>query len=470
MAHGVRKVNEFIVRDGRALIMTQNVAPSTSQTQWDSIADGTFLIMPDSGDLKYKRKGNNPKTWTKLRPGNLFDDLTITGNFLADYTIPETKYIDQSISTRTIKDRNVTSPKIAIGALLTEHFAENSLDGKVIKTSTLNGNRLINNTASGLKITDRTLPGVKIVEGGIGEVELGQDAVLTRHIKNEQVTSPKIGTSAVLEKHLGTSSVTTPKVADLAITNPKLGEKAVDWKNMADSSVRRAAIMDEEVIESKLGSSSVSEVKIKNKAVTEPKLGDLQVSTRALANKGVTLPKLEDSIQNVVRNAVIHDGDYATVKSNLKVQGNIVADPNNLTRSITGFKVYNPVFADYAEGFKSIEFLKEGDIVEIDDFGHVKKAEPYSRKVIGVVSERYGLCLDASHEEIERGEKVAVGLIGKVPVTVAGKVEAGDFIISSGEGVGIATKKFYPGAIVGKALTRKESYGIGKVLCLIQAM
>jgi hypothetical protein len=450
--------------------MTQNVASSTSQTQWDSIADGTLYIAPTNGDIKYKSKGSAPKAWTRFLPGNLFIDQDITGNFLKDKTVTEIKMADSSVSTRSIINRNVTSPKIALGAILTEHFQENSLDGKVIKDNTLNGNKLINLSLEGIKLKDRTIDGVKLKQLTITDAELASNSVITRVIKDLNVTESKLANDSVSTRTIKDLNVTTPKLADLSVTNPKIGEKAVDWKNVNDDAIRTSHILNLNVTEPKLANNAVITRVIKDLSVTTPKLANDAVTTLKILNKNVTLAKLEDSVQSVIRNAVVHDGDYATVNANLRVKGNIVADPNNLTKTISGFKVYNPLFADYAEGFVVTEPVEEGHIVEIDKYGCVKKAEAYSRKIVGIVSERYGMCLDADEEDIKSGAKTAVGLIGKVPVQVVGKVSAGDFIISSGDGIGMATKKHFVGSIVGKALEDKDTYGLGSVLCLIQPM
>lgn len=471
MSHGVRKVNEFIVRDGRALIMTQNVATGISQAQWDSIGDGTFYISPVNGNLQYKKKGNAPKTWTKFLPDNLFDELTIDGKLLKDKTINEIKMNDNSVSKRTIIDRNVTSSKIGLEQILTEHIKLNTLSGAVIQNDTMDGDKLIDNTANGSKITDRTLVGKKLSLGTISNLEIGTDAVRRGHVLNGEIVESKLATDSVTNTKIKNLEVLTSKLADYAVTNVKIADKAVEWRNILDDAVRRAHILDGEIIESKLATDSVTRNKIKNLEVVNSKLATDSVTTIKILNKNVTLAKLEDSVQTVIRDAVVHGADgYATVKTNLKVKGNIIADPADLSYSVSGFRVFNPLFADYAEGFVASEPVNEGDIVEVDKHGCVRKADSYSRKVVGVVSERYGFCLDADEEELENGSKVAIGLIGKVPVNVVGKVEAGDFIISSGDGVGMATKKFFPGAIIGKSLEDKDSYGVGPVLCLIQPM
>lgn len=188
-----------------------------------------------------------------------------------------------------------------------------------------------------------------------------------------------------------------------------------------------------------------------------------------MANE-IIIDDLSENLQELILNSVIHKNGVANVYGDLQVDNDIKATNTDKSQSITGFKVFNPVFADYAEGFSPSEYVEIGHIVEIDNKNCIKKAESHSRKIVGIVSDRYGMCLDASEYELRNGSKVAVGLIGKVPVKVTGQVEAGDFIISSGDGVGIATKKHYAGQIVGKALENKYTFGLGTILCLIQPM
>lgn len=189
-----------------------------------------------------------------------------------------------------------------------------------------------------------------------------------------------------------------------------------------------------------------------------------------MTNTKITIDDLDENLQEIILNSVVHTNGLASIHGDLKVEGDIIAKKNDKSQSITGFKVYNPVFADYAEGFCPSEPVEIGHIVEIDNKSCIKKADAHSQKIVGIVSDRYGMCLDASEYELRNASKVAVGLMGKVPVKVSGQVEAGDYIISSGDGIGIATKKHYAGQIVGRALEDKYTFGLGTVLCLIQPM
>ena len=470
MAHGVRKVYENLIRDGRAIILTSNLPQNTTQAQWDSTADGTLLIEPATGNIKFKKTTDKINNWTKFLPTNIFDNGTIANELLKDQTIQEGKLANNSVVTRTIKDRNVTSIKIATGAVTTEHITAGSLEGSVLKDNSINGAKLTNGTVTGNKLANNTVTETCIANSAITADKIRPDAVETKHIKNLSITDAKLADNSVTTDKITNLHVTTAKIADSAITTVKLNNGSVTWEKLANDSVRTTHISANAVTEAKIGTGAVTETKIKDAAVSTTKIKDLAVTNAKIANGTITKDKLATDVQTTLTNAVVHVNGVATVKGQLKVEGNITATKTDKSQTITGFKVYNPVFADYAEGFVASEPVKEGDIVEIDQHGCVKKAEPNSCKIVGVVSERYGMCLDASEEELELGAKVAVGLIGKVPVNVIGTVRAGDFIVSIGDGYGIATKNYRPGCIIGKALYSKNTFGKGTVLCLIQPM
>lgn len=470
MAYGVRKVNEFIVRDGRALVMTQNVASSTTKDQWDSIADGTLYIRPINGDIRYKKTDSEPRVWDRFTPDNLFSKESIGGHLIAPLAITEPKMHDNSVSTRTIIDRNVKSDKIALEAIRTEHFRENSLNGKVVEDDTMHGSKLIGDSVHGSKIEGNTIKGDRLEQGAVDTRELQNLAVKTDKIDNFAVNANKLAKDAVTTIKIEKDAVKTDKIDNGAVTYEKLAKPCVDWDNLKRDSVREDAIKDLAVKTDKLDNLAVTNDKIENGTITKDKIYPKTLTNASIEDRTITLRLLEPSLQTKMNNAVVHDNGIARIYGDLQVDKNIRSTSNNKAYSITGFKVYNPVFADYAEGFVVSEPVSVGDIVEIDRHGCVKKAGAYSMKIVGVVSDRFGMCLDADEEELKSGAKTAVGLLGKVPVNVVGKVEAGDFIISTGDGIGMATNKYMPGTIVGKALEDKETYGLGQVLCLINPM
>lgn len=155
-----------------------------------------------------------------------------------------------------------------------------------------------------------------------------------------------------------------------------------------------------------------------------------------------------------------------TVSGNLAVTGNVEA-----TGTIKGSAIYNALWgADYAETFDfEGEQPEVGEIVEIYDKRKLRKAEENSRKVIGIVSNTYCILAGSDEKEVENGTKIAVGLLGQLPIKIIGKVEAGDFIISAGKGIGkIADENVVRGSIIGRALESNSEKNIKMVYCLIQ--
>ena len=111
--------------------------------------------------------------------------------------------------------------------------------------------------------------------------------------------------------------------------------------------------------------------------------------------------------------------------------------------------------------------------IEVTRKGKVKRAKYNSTKLIGVVSNSYAFCLGATKEELDKKEKMPIGLLGRVSINIIGEVAAGDFIICNGNGIGKAIKSScsqFTGSIVGRALESNNNRSIKKVLCLIHVL
>ena len=142
------------------------------------------------------------------------------------------------------------------------------------------------------------------------------------------------------------------------------------------------------------------------------------------------------------------------------------------TGTITGSKIYNAVWNDYAEWYEREdleETVEPGDIVTWSEDGVVKTTEAFDPCVVGVYSDTYGHIvggewLDDMEDNIKKN--VPVGLCGRVHVKVVGKANRGDLIVSSdipGVGMAISPKDAYPGVIIGKVLKKKDSEEIEKI-------
>lgn len=141
---------------------------------------------------------------------------------------------------------------------------------------------------------------------------------------------------------------------------------------------------------------------------------------------------------------------------------NTISCSNNIsaTGTVTGSKVLNAVYNDYAEFFERGESTEEGDIIALDSNSEKEqyvKGSYTNPNIVGVDSRSYGHLIGG--EIVPEGEDfekynlpkfIPVGIVGRVPVKVIGKVHKGDTIILSD----------IPG--VGKAKTsEKEFYKVG---------
>ena len=111
-----------------------------------------------------------------------------------------------------------------------------------------------------------------------------------------------------------------------------------------------------------------------------------------------------------------------------------VAGTINCNNTITGTKVYNAVFNDYAEFFEKGEETEVGDIIAMDmssDEERYIKATSASH-IVGVHSDTYGHILggDVSIEESEKTH-IPVGLVGRVKTKIVGEIEKGDLVVLS---------------------------------------
>ena len=153
------------------------------------------------------------------------------------------------------------------------------------------------------------------------------------------------------------------------------------------------------------------------------------------------------------------------ITGNVSVTGDITA-----TGNVTGAKVYNAVWnADYAEGFDyEGEMPVPGQIIELCGNNKVRIAANESSMVIGVCSNTYWALAGCSTQEIENKVKIAVGLVGQLPIKILGPVQFGDYIICCGNGIGKAVKEIQTGKVIGRALESNASQEIKGVNCIIQ--
>lgn len=144
--------------------------------------------------------------------------------------------------------------------------------------------------------------------------------------------------------------------------------------------------------------------------------------------------------------------------------------------NITGDKVYNAIWNDYAEWFEKEDLNEEfepGDILTWNETGVTKTTSAFDEMVVGVYSDSYGHIIGGEQlDNMEDNVKkfVPLGLCGRVNVKVTGKVRRGQLIVSSDiPGVGQAVSPAEKGyaVSVGRALENKNTEGIGLVKIMV---
>ena len=131
---------------------------------------------------------------------------------------------------------------------------------------------------------------------------------------------------------------------------------------------------------------------------------------------------------------------------------------------------------DIKEDFDSIEDLKPGDIVILDEDnpGKIKRTnQEYDQKVVGVISGANGVKpgISLSQKDVLEGE-YPLTMLGRVYVKVMGEVRIGDLLTTSskpGYAIAVKDKSKSIGTVVGKAMGgNKRGEGLVMVLVNLQ--
>ena len=464
MADGIKKVSENVIMDRRALVITD---PAVIDN--DAIAIGALQSNPNTKGLKIKTAKNTYSLFDAsqfIMPGSisteLLKDKCVTSLKLADKSVTQPKLADNVVSERTIMDSNVTENKIAPQAITeekikdlaiaTRHYKNESIVNSKIGNNTIENSKLLNKTITNVKIADGTIINSLLAPNSVKELNIAENSIKYEHLKDGSIYDTKIKNAAIKNKHLDVNCINSQNILNGAITSNK--------------------IANNQILGSHIASNVIESTHIVNQSITKEKLDTESVSTNAIINKAITKYKLADDIIELIGDPVQYDTDNnVQLRKDLSVKGNASIDGN-----LTANRVFNAVFMDIAEAYIPGEELEPGDIVEIREDNQVYKCKEFSLSVVGVVSDQYAVCYGATEKELQEGTKVAVGLIGKVPVKVVGTVYPGDRILAGENGVGyVISKEEYSEMTtlknkyspIGKVIEYKKSDGIQTALCLI---
>jgi len=148
-------------------------------------------------------------------------------------------------------------------------------------------------------------------------------------------------------------------------------------------------------------------------------------------------------------------------------QVSIGAGGLNVNGTITGTKVYNAVYNDYAELFKidKNDPIENGKIAYACEDGYVhSQGDPYT--AVGIVSDTFGHLL-GGEGDMNDPNYVPIGLAGRVSVYAPG-VKLGEFVAANDDGTGrSADLDKDKGCILGKCIGKDPKNREGYIYLLI---
>lgn len=456
MAHGIKKINEWIMKDGRTINLTQDISP-------ERVEGGTLYIKPLDGDLKFLKVDNTArKSWERFNPNIIFSPGSINSIIIGDSQITTPKLKDGCVTTPKLGQLAVTNEKLSNLSVSATKLQSNSVISEKILNGAVIESKLAPNSVTESKIMDRNVTTSKIKEGDIINNHIHQNTIKNDKLFDETIEFNKIKPYTIHGGQTFPYSENQTKkgqIAQASITDWNLKDSACIERVIASNAVTHTKIKDGSVYDRKIPDSAIkdrhiSELngrKLLDLSVDDTKLMNNSVITSKILNLAVTKAKLAGDIQ-VLMDEWIRVKDTQTIHGAVKdksawVKGDlIVRDPSNLngnvklevqgtgtfTGDLTAARCFNPVFADIAEGYVPREIIEPGEPVALCKEGglqveHLNKHN-YSR-FLGFASDEYATLFGATSEEISNGEKIAVTLTGRIKVKLPDlEAAVGDYL------------------------------------------
>ena len=260
-------------------------------------------------------------------------DLNVTTEKINDAAVITTKIADLNVTTAKLADEAVTTPKIQNEAVTEAKLADNAVtldkmaDGSVgpdelIETAVVAGDYGTETAVGQFAVdADGRLTFAQNVDILVDEVLASDIAIsgpvsssLTLDINPSTVGSDEIIDLSIQDVDIQDNAIITRTIANNAVTTPKLEDAAVTTRKIRDLNVTTEKIADAAVITTKIADLNVTTDKIADLAVTTGKIDNEAVTEAKLANDAVTLDKMADNSvgpDEIIATAVT-GGDYGT--------------------------------------------------------------------------------------------------------------------------------------------------------------
>ena len=460
MAEGIKKISENVVIEKRAFLITDPLVPDN-----DAISIGALWTDSNKKGIKIKTGKN---TLSFLDAAQVLLEGSIPTKLLADKSVTNIKVDDRAINERTLENLSVTEPKLANLSVTEPKLDNQSVTSSKVRDSNILNRHVKNNELEGIKFKDKTITGLKIADRTLEGINFNDNTIDGRILKNKCLLERHFSEECVPHIAFKHQSVWGDVIKRAGVENIHLAINAVNTEQLMNGCVTEPKIADRNIKNKHLDNECVDSNNIAPRAIKKKHYSDLSIPTSAYENNSVTREKLAKDVVDLIGDPVMYDSDNnVNLRKDLNVNGNIEAKG-----TINATRIYNSTFMDIAEAYepdKDVVFIP-GDIVQVNDKGLLVKGDPNSHfPIVGTVSNEYANCLGATEEELEKGTKIPVGLIGKVHVNVVGPVKNGDKIALAKDGLGAScsSNNLIKDNIIGKALESNDSVETKKVLCLI---
>ena len=441
MADGVKKINEWIMKDGRVISITRDIDPN-------KLEGGTQFINPNTGLLNYLNISNTAtKSWKKYDPMVIFETLSVKTSLIANLNITTEKINNLAVTTEKLNDLAVITEKINNLAVITEKLGNDAVTNVKIINDAITRNKIMDFEVVLSKLAASSVNADKIVPLSIINANIANRTLTKDKLTLKTLTNSEILNGTIIEELFGDKAVSTRAIADRNVTSIKIQLKNVLREHIYAKAIGAAEIDDEIISTNHINSIDADKLIIKS--IDEVKMKDNSVSNRVLVNESVSYTKFDTNLKDLIDRSVRVEKDQTigndklantawvkgslvikqpfAGKANLTVYGDIVANGG----TVTADKCYNPVFADLAEAYVPTEKMEAGDAVALSLDGGLKVeklTEENQSRFLGFISNEYATVFGAYPEELKSGKKVAITLVGRIKIKAKGSANIGDYV------------------------------------------
>ena len=238
-------------------------------------------------------------------------------------------------------------------------------------------------------------------------------------------------------------------------TLTNLGDVSIATTNTADPTITLAGDLTGSVTLTNLASGTLTATIAANSVALGADTTGNYVATGAVSGVGLSGSAAGEGAAFTVTSNATSANTGSTIVSR-DASGNFTAGVISATATAARY-------ADLAEMYATDGDIEAGTVVHFAGEGKVAECDIANcRSVAGIVS------TDPAYLMNSDADGVALAIAGRVPTKVTGVVNAGDLIVSAGNGRGMANNDAAIGTVIGKAIEANEGGdGVIEVLALM---